>query len=281
MKIQTWIEKRSKLFWIITGIVVLAIIAAFDFLTGYEWVWSLFYLLPIALLTWYVGRGAGIAVSIVSALAAYLLDMQAAPSSILPAAYAWNGIVRLGFFLAATLLVTNMKKAHLRAEQLIRTDNLTGAINARYFSELVNMEIERSRRTQRPFSVVYVDLDNFKSLNDSLGLSEGDKALRTIARQARSTLRKVDVVARVGGDEFAFLLPETNQAASQAAMTRLQASILDEMHKNNWSVTFSVGVLTCIKAAQSSDELIRRAKELMVSAKQSGQNSIQYSVDSG
>jgi diguanylate cyclase (GGDEF)-like protein len=281
MRIHNWIEKRSIRFWIITGIVVLAVIAAFDFLTGYEWVWSLFYLLPIALLTWYVGRGAGIAASIVSALAAYLLDMQAAPSSILPAAYTWNGIVRLGFFLGAILLVLNLKKAHLRAEQLIRIDNLTGAVNARYFSELVNMEIERTQRTQRPFSIVYVDLDNFKSLNDNLGLSEGDEALRTIARLAKSALRKVDVVARVGGDEFAFLLPETNQAGSQSAMARLQASILDEMHKNNWSVTFSVGVLTCLKAAQTSDELIRRANELMVSAKQSGQNSIQYSVDAG
>jgi diguanylate cyclase (GGDEF)-like protein len=281
MRIHNWIEKRSIRFWIITGIVVLAVIAAFDFLTGYEWVWSLFYLLPIALLTWYVGRRAGIAASIVSALAAYLLDMQAAPSSILPAAYTWNGIVRLGFFLGAILLVLNLKKAHLRAEQLIRIDNLTGAVNARYFSELVNMEIERTQRTQRPFSIVYVDLDNFKSLNDNLGLSEGDEALRTIARLAKSALRKVDVVARVGGDEFAFLLPETNQAGSQSAMARLQASILDEMHKNNWSVTLSVGVLTCLKAAQTSDELIRRANELMVSAKQSGQNSIQYSVDAG
>ena len=281
MKIQNWIDKRSILFWIITGIVLLAVVAVIDFLTGYEWVWSLFYLLPISLLTWYIGRGAGIAASLVSALAAYLLDMQAAPSSILPAAYAWNGIVRLGFFLAATLLVTNMKKAHLRAEQLIRTDNLTGAVNARYFSELVNMEIERSRRTQRPFSIAYLDLDNFKSLNDSLGLSEGDEALRTIARLAKSVLRKVDVVARVNGDEFSFLLPETNQAGSQAAMTRLQASLQDEMRKHNWSVAFSVGVLTCVKTDQSSDELIRRAYELMVSARQSGPNLIQYSDDAG
>jgi len=141
------------------------------------------------------------------------------------------------------------------------------------------MEIERSRRTQRPFSIVCVDLDNFKSLNDSLGLSAGDEALRVIASKARSTLRKVEVVARLGSDEFAFLLPETNQAQSQAAMTRLQASLMDEMHKNNWAVTFSMGVLTCVNTAQSSDELIRRANEMMVLAKQSGKNTIQYSVD--
>jgi diguanylate cyclase (GGDEF)-like protein len=272
-------ETRNTTFWIIAGIVVFAVIAAFDFLTGYEWVWSLFYLLPIALFTWYVGVEAGIAASIVSALAAYLLDLQAGPDSILPAVFIWNGIVRLGFFIGSTYLVVNWKKAHLRAEALVRTDKLTGAVNARYFSELVNTEIERSRRNQRAFSIVSLDLDNFKAVNDSLGLSAGDEALRAIAGRARSTLRKVDVVARVGGDEFAILLPETDLPQSQTAMTRLQAGLMDEMSKHNWSVTFSMGVLTCVKPSRTSDELILRANEIMHLAKQSGQNSIQYSVD--
>jgi diguanylate cyclase (GGDEF)-like protein len=279
MKIQNWLEKQSILFWIITGIVAFAVTAALDYLTGYEWVWSLLYLLPIALLTWYVGKEVGIAASIPSALAAYLLDLQSGPDSVLPAVYIWNGIVRLGFFIAGAFLVVNWKKAHLRAEALVRIDKLTGLANDRYFAELLNMEIERSRRTQRPFSIACMDLADFKSLSDSLSLSAGDEALQAIATRARSTLRKVDVVARLGGDQFAVLMPETHQAASQVAMTRLQAGLLEEMRQHNWSVTLSIGVLTCLKAVQTSDELIRRAKEVIALGRQSGVNSIQYADD--
>lgn len=281
MTLQTWLQKQGLRFWIIVGVAGLGLATALDFLTGYEWVWSLIYLLPIGLLTWYVNQNAGVAASFVAAVAAYLLDLQAGPESVLPAVYLWNGIIRLGFFVAGTLLVVNWKKAHLRAEAMNRYDNLTGAVNTRYFTELVSAEIERSRRTQRPFSIVVVNLADFTALSGSLGLSAGNEALRVIANQARSALRKVDVVARLGGDEFAFLLPETSQYGAQTAMTRVQASLQDEMRRHNWSVDLSMGVMTCLKAEQTSEDLLSRASELLVLARQSGQNSIQYADDAG
>jgi diguanylate cyclase (GGDEF)-like protein len=278
MKITAWLEKRKALFWVVTGYAFIAVTGVIDYLTGYEIALSLFYLFPISLLTWFTGRRLGIAASIASALIGLLADIETGHSSASPAIYIWNSLIRLSFFLIVTTLLSALRKAYEHGKELARIDSLTGAVNARYFSELVHMEIERSLRNKQPFTIVCVDLDNFKSLNDSLGLSKGDEVLCTIVKQAKSQLRKMDVVARVGGDEFVFLLPETNQAAAQAAIPRVQNGLLDEMRKNNWPVTFSIGVLTCIKTTQTCDELIQRANELMYWVKKNGKNSIHYLI---
>jgi len=278
MNLTAWPEKRNNLFWVVTGIACISSTGVIDYLTGYEIGLSVFYLLPIALLTWYAGKYFGISASIASALVGLLVDWQTGHSTAQPAIYIWNSLIRLSFFLIVTFLLSALRKAKEREMELARIDSLTGAVNARFFSEMVHMEITRSLRNRQPFTIACVDLDNFKSLNDSFGLSMGDKALCAIVRQAKSQLRKADVVARVGGDEFAFLLPETNQAAAQAALQRVHASLLDEVGKNGWPLTFSMGVLTCIKTTQTSDELIKRASELMYWAKKNGKNSIHYSV---
>ena len=278
MNFTTWPEKRNILFWVVTGIACISATGVIDYLTGYEIAFSAFYLFPISLLTWFAGKRLGIAASIASALVGLLADLETGHSSAHPAIYIWNSLIRLSFFIIVTFLLSALRKAHEREMELARIDSLTGAVNARFFSEMVRMEIERSLRNKQPFTIACIDLDNFKSLNDSFGLSMGDKALCTIVKQAKSQLRKADVVARVGGDEFAFLLPETNQAAAQAALQRVHTSLLDEVGKNGWPLTFSMGVLTCIKTTQTSDELIKRANELMYWAKKNGTNSIHYSV---
>jgi diguanylate cyclase (GGDEF)-like protein len=276
--ITPWLEKQNALFWVVTGIASISAIGIIDYLTGYEIAFSLFYLLPVALLTWFTGKRPGIVASVASALIWLLADIKSGQTYAHPAIFAWNSLIRLSFFIIVAFLLSALRKAHQLEKELARIDSLTGAANTRFFSELVHMEIERSLRNRQPFTIVYLDLDNFKSVNDLFGHSMGDKALCAIVKQAKSQLRKVDVVARIGGDEFAFLLPETNQAAAQVVIQRVQTGLLEEMSKNNWPVTFSMGVLTCIKTTQTSDELIKRADELMYWAKKNGKNSVQYSV---
>ena len=276
--ITTWLEKRKALFWVVAGIVCIAVIGGLDYLTGYKIAFSVFYLFPVALITWYVGKRLGIAASIASALIGLLADLGTGHSYANPAIYIWNSLIRLSFFIIIATLLYALRKAHQLEKELAGIDSLTGAANTRSFSDLVHMEIKRSQRNRQPFTIVCIDLGNFKLVNDRFGHSTGDRVLCAIVKQAKSQLRKADVVARIGGDEFAFLLPETNQAAAQTAIHRVQNSLQDEMSRNNWPVTFSIGVLTCVKTTQSSDELIKRADELMYWAKKNGKNSIQYSV---
>jgi len=151
----------------------------------------------------------------------------------------------------------------------------------RFFAELVDLEIARSRRYRHPLSIAYLDLDNFKTVNDRFGHSVGDKVLHITVQNTRHLLRKIDVVARLGGDEFAILLPETDQPAARAAVTKIRTHLLTEMRKNDWPVTFSIGVLTCLEMPRNTDELIKQADNLMYSVKNSGKDSVNYAVYSG
>jgi diguanylate cyclase (GGDEF)-like protein len=283
---MTLIEKlaqRSQLFWATAGFTAILVIGGIDFLTGHEVAFSLFYLFPISALTWFAGRRLGIAASIGSAITWLLADIASGQSYSHPMIYFWNGLIRLSFFLTVEYLLSALKKAHEHERGLARIDNLTGAVNGRFFSELLMMEISRAQRTLRPFTLVSLDLDNFKSVNDQFGHSMGDQVLCAIVNQAKSQLRKTDIVARMGGDEFTFLMPETDQAAAQTALHRVHAHLIEEMNQNHWPVTFSIGVLTCIRTNTplTSDELLKRVDVMMYSVKNTGKNSIRYSVYAG
>ena len=193
----------------------------------------------------------------------------------------WNTAIRLSFFIIITVLLSALKKSMDRERDLARIDYLTGAFNSRYFDELLQNEIDRIQRFGRPFTLAYIDLDNFKSVNDRFGHTVGDKVLCSVVISVRNHLRKTDVVARLGGDEFALLLPETNQESAHVALSKIQTYLLEEMQRSNLQVTFSIGVLTSICAPLTTDELVRMADELMYSVKCDGKNAIKYSVYTG
>ena len=278
MNILTNLKKQSKSFHLLLGFALVGAIGIVDFMSGYETAFSLFYLIPISLTTWFTNRRLGIVMSLVSTLIWVIADVAAgAPySSFL--IEIWNTLIRLSFFMIITLLLSALKSSTERERELARIDYLTGAANSRHFHELAQMEIDRLQRYKHPFTVAYFDLDNFKSLNDQLGHSTGDKVLRTVVCSAKEHLRKVDMIARLGGDEFAFLFPETDEASARTALAKFQGFFLEEMHKNNWSITLSIGVLTCKSPPASTDELVRIVDELMYSAKHEGKNAIKFSI---
>ncbi len=277
MNVAAISQKQSKFFWLAAGSAAILLIGVIDYLTGHDIAFSLFYLIPITALAWYTGRPAGIAASIASAAVWLLADIGAGNPASRAVIY-WNGAVRLSFFLVVTLLMTSLKRSTERVMELAQVDGLTGAANTRHLSELLTREIDRSQRDKQPFSLAYIDLDNFKTVNDSFGHSTGDKVLQSIVQQAREKLRKVDTVARLGGDEFALLLPETDGPAARTAVQRVIGDLKAEMQRNGWPVTFSVGVLTCLQLPPTSDELIKRADDLMYSVKNNGKDSVCYST---
>ncbi len=190
----------------------------------------------------------------------------------------WNVAVTLGFIVTLTLVVAAFKRSHEKERELARTDYLTGAYNGRSFSEMAEAEINRARRNQLPFTVFYMDVDDFKLVNDRDGHSTGDRLLRVVAETIRKSVRSVDVVARLGGDEFAVLLPETDMCAAEVVIRRVRRQLLEAARENRWPVTFSIGVVTWDAPPASLDEMLRAADGLMYTAKRNGKNRILHKV---
>lgn len=263
------------------GFVLIGAIGNLDFVTGYEIGLSLFYVIPISYATWFIGRSHGVIASLASALVWLGADVGSGHSYSYSYIPIWNSLIRLSFFVIITLLLSALRDAMEREKEFARTDYLTGAVNSRLFFELLQMEIDRLQRYERPFTLVYIDLDNFKTVNDRFGHLAGDKVLCTVVSYAKEHLRRTDVVARLGGDEFALLLPETGQESARVSLAKLQGGLLEEMQRNNWPTTFSFGVLTCNSASPKTEELVKMADELMYQVKRRGKNAIRYSIHTG
>jgi diguanylate cyclase (GGDEF)-like protein len=281
MNFRANLKKPGKSFWAILGFVCIGGIGVLDFVTGYELAFSLFYLIPISLVAWYASQRLGIVASALSACVWLVADVLAGSSYSNPFVYTWNTLIRFGFFVITVFLLASLRKALDREKELARTDYLTGVVNSRFFYDLAQIENDRCQRHGRPFTIAYIDLDNFKALNDRCGHSVGDQVLHAVASSAKGNLRKIDVVARLGGDEFVLLLPETDQHSARVVLAKIRDCLLKEMQLNNWPITFSFGVLTCTASPPATDELVRMADELMYSAKYGGKNAIRYSIYPG
>lgn len=162
---------------------------------------------------------------------------------------------------------------------LARLDDLTGVRNRKGFLEAVQQESRRSNRYRQPFSLAYIDLDNFKFVNDNFGHRTGDEVLESVGNILRTNIRESDTAGRVGGDEFAILLPETNKETVQVLLQDLRAQLLQVMRRKDWPVTFSIG---CVTSCQdiTVEEMTRRADELMYEVKRGNKDSIGFATTS-
>lgn len=275
------LERQSRLVRAILGFGLIGVMGAIDYVTGYELAFSVFYVAPVSLITWISGRWLGLLASLVSALVWLGADIAAGHPYSYPLIPIWNTLIRFAFFAAITILLAVLKGSMVREREFARKDTLTGALNSRSFLEFVRMEVDRSQRYKHPFTLAYIDLDNFKSVNDQFGHSTGDRVLRSVVNQAQQSLRKIDTIARLGGDEFAVLLPETNQESAGVALSKLRRSLLEEMRQNDWPITFSIGVLTCDLDAPNNDDLVQMADDLMYSVKRGSKDAIRYSHYTG
>ncbi len=244
-----------------------------------EVVLPVFYLIPIAMAAWYVHEGAGVALSLVcAAFAAYDAEIQSGVLS----GNAWIGIwaiaSRLVFFLFTVWLIGRLRRTMESIRQMAMTDSLTEVYNARTFFDLLQREMARNRRYRRPLSLIYMDVDNFKSINDSLGHQTGNSVLTTVAMVLKESVRRMDIVARLGGDEFSVLLPETDEAAARKTVERVQENLLREAGAQGWKVTVSVGTVTYYRMDCTADDIIRKADDLMYQVKRGGKNGALYAV---
>jgi diguanylate cyclase (GGDEF)-like protein len=278
MNAGQYLDRRGNLFWWCLEILFILLLAFVDYLTGYELSFSLFYLAPISLAAWFKGRRLGLWLSAISAIIWFLADYLSGNRYYNPSLYVWNTLIRLSFFIIVTILLSALRKAYDTNQSLARVDFVSGAVSVGYFYSLAKNEMRRSARYKQPFTLVYIDLDNFKEINDLLGHSTGDRVLRAVTESVKCGIRETDAFGRLGGDEFALLLPETDEREARTAITRLHSDLSTVMRKNGWKVTFSIGAVTYKKPPVSVDEMVKLADSTMYSIKSSTKNGTAYCV---
>jgi diguanylate cyclase (GGDEF)-like protein len=234
---------------------------------------GILYIIPVLLVTWTEGLAWGIIFAVTTTGFREAIAWVQLPAD---TPMVWRFVTGLAYLAVLGLAMAGLQTLRRREAQMARLviqDPLTNVLNARAFSERLGQELDRNRRYPRPLSLMYMDLDNFKIINDTHGHQTGDAVLRLVADATRSSVRQADIVGRLGGDEFAVLMPETDAQLADAAAKRLIAS-LRNVFKGTPNVTASIGVVSCTATDASTDDLLRRADQAMYDAKKSGKDRV-------
>ena len=270
--ILEWLDREPRWFLILVAILLDVLIGLLDHYSGHEISFSIFYLVPIFLVSRCKGRSEGIFICCICAATWLVADLMSGREYSHVWTPYWNALVGLVFFIAVSLSLTSMRLSMDSWEEMSKTDSLTGAANLRGFIEKAQAEIERSVRRGHAITLAYLDVDDFKAINDRFGHSIGDEVLTRIAEQTLLRIRKTDTLGRLGGDEFAILFPETDSESAELVLNRIKENLTEKLQLSDWTVTFSGGAVTFKAAPHSVDEMIRKADDLMYEAKRRGKN---------
>jgi diguanylate cyclase (GGDEF)-like protein len=255
---------------VLAALLALGLVGFLDYLTSYQVSFAVFYLVPVGGAAWYGGKYQGIVLSFLASIVWYVVEVLAGPLYDHPAIPVWNACVRLVFFLVTSLLLSALRDRLAIETKLARTDGRTGLLNSRAFTERLAHDLALNSRSGETLTVVYIDLDDFKSINDRRGHAEGDRELQRVARRIVEVIRHSDSASRLGGDEFALILPATGRAGAESFLKKLNEELNGKNGKQG--VNCSIGALTIAGVEPAADEVIGRADGLMYAAKQAGKN---------
>lgn len=258
-----------------------AILGAVDHLTGYEISFSIFYLAPVAIASWYGDRHYGSLLALISAVVWLTVDATAGHPYKSVLILIWNASVRFGFFIIVARLTASLKQQLIREMKTARVDQLTGVLNLNGFMKEAGVIWELAKRYGHTTAIGYIDLDNFKTVNDTFGHAEGDEVLKAVAKSMRESLRSTDILGRLGGDEFAAILPETSLNGAEEVFNNIRTSLQIQAGQNDWPVTLSIGVSVQKPPYPSLEEAIRNSDELMYRTKRAGRNNLLVEEQSG
>ena len=241
--------------------------------TGADLRLGILYVVPVLLAASYDGLGWGIAFALATALLRFGVGIDQMPLDTSLQVRILNEAAYLTVVGVAIAGLSQLRRTQSQLRLLATHDPLTTVLNARAFASQLAQELGRNRRYGRPLALIYLDLDDFKKVNDAHGHATGDAVLRLVADAMRSAVRQADVVGRLGGDEFGVLMPETEGTLAHAVATRLAGGIRT-VFRGTPSVTASIGVVAVSGTEAGSDELLRKADQAMYEAKRAGKDRV-------
>lgn len=256
-------------------LLMFVVIITLDYLTGTEIQFFIFYALPVSFSTWFLSKRTGMQIALLSTGIWWTINASGLTRDpYLFKISLWNTFIRLLFFILMVVVVGEGRQLQQELLRLATQDLLTGLRNRRAFLEQFEIEHARAQREHYALTVMYIDLDNFKQVNDQGGHAAGDEVLVQIANILKNSVRTTDITGRLGGDEFALILPNMPLARADEVAHLLQERIHTAMKNDSYPVTASIGVAHFEQLGASPKEMLEQADQLMYQVKQSGKNQV-------
>ncbi len=268
----------------IMSLLLTVLIGYYDNHTGAHVSMLLLYAVPILLSSWYCGRFEGIVIATAAAVSWLAVNVFNHFPGESEAILSWNAFTRFGIFVLIAYSVSlqaQLRRSLEREKLKSNMDSLTGLLNKGAFRVRVEEEMNRSRRYNHPLSLAFIDLDNFKQVNDTQGHARGDKLLQSVSETIIQAIRDTDIIGRIGGDEFTVCFPETDGNQARKAIEKLVKALDVMTSQSGWQVTASIGVVTCTEICETYDALLGKADRLMYVAKENGKNTVEFETISG
>jgi diguanylate cyclase (GGDEF)-like protein len=264
----------EKVLVTIAAVAAITLIEIIDYVFNVPFELSIVYIVPVLIVTWVISYRTGIVLAVFAGLLCLFVTMVTEPE-MSRIAILFNEAITLGVTLGGVYIVALYKTRFIAST----SDFLTGVANARRFYEVLELEAARARRYHQPFTIVFLDLDDFKNINDAHGHAAGDDVLCEVADCLLGETRDTDIVARLGGDEFMILMPEADPDSARATMERLRTRLAETLAAIDREVTFSAGVVTFAVPAETTRTMVAEADMLMYAAKARGKNAVLYKLN--
>ncbi len=261
----------------IVAVVTVILIACLHYAAGPLFEFHLFFFIPIVIASWFTNKYFSYFIISLVIISWTLGDYLIASETLLPIAFFFNALMHAFILIYVNHLLTYIRTLLQKEAQMAREDALTQILNRRGFFEYGETAISTANRYKLPVTIIFIDLDEFKSINDTLGHKIGDQLLYQTAKVLKENIRKSDVAGRLGGDEFCLVLLNINSSQALEFSENLRNRLKECMNHHNWNTTFSMGIVSYNTVPDDFQEIIQEADKLMYQVKNKGRNGFLHS----
>ncbi len=233
-----------------------------------------FFLIPIMLITWRLGRVPGYLATLAALVILWIVSFVEKPSGTDTLLFALDAAGRFISFFIIVAILSRSRGLYLQQKTIATRDPLTNLYNRLGLQEILGVEMENSRRYGRPFAVLFLDCDNFKKINDQWGHQVGDQLLQAVAQTLIASVRRRDVASRLGGDEFVVFVGDIGEVDVPQLIHKIKANLDTAMRARQWPVTFSIGASIFESTPETVADVIDFADSLMYETKRAGKDGL-------